>query len=154
MELFNKFKMKFLLIPLILIGSLLLITFITIFSITYSSTTNDVETALEEGARTQSGKFIYIKVTKYPGGGELVESYNFPYDKEEIPEIRSYLNSDEGKFTYKGRRYAYVLHHPQIDPLSDTVYTYTILDWTEQRNTVLTLGITLLGVFLISLVIL
>ena len=85
---------------------------------------------------------------------EVFDSFESSFrDKEEIPEIRSYLNSDEGKFTYKGRRYAYVLHHPQIDPLSDTVYTYTILDWTEQKNTVLTLGITLLGVFLISLVI-
>ena len=158
MELFNKFKMKFLLIPLVLIGSLLLITFITIFSITYTSTLDDVNKALEVGTVTppqepQSGKYLYIKTTRSASTEVTVYYHFYNYTDEEKQEIKSLLNSDGGRVSYNGHHYAYVLKSSPIEGLGETTFIYTILDWTEQRNTVLTLGITLLGVFLISLVI-
>ena len=158
MELFNKFKEKFLLIPLILIGALLLITFSTIFSITYSSTTDDVEKSLEIGAASPSseplsGRFLYVKISRSQAG-EIIEYINFAnYTDEEKAEIKSLLTEDSGKVSYNGKHYAYILKSGPIEGLGTTVYMYTILDWTEQRNTLLTLGITLLGVFVISLVI-
>ncbi len=158
MELFNKFKLKFLLIPLILIGSLLLITFTTIFSITYASTKDDVNKALEAGTITppqepQSGKYLYIKITR-SGALENVEYYHFyNYTDDEKAQIKSLLDSDSASISFNGKYYAYVLKSSPIEALGDTVFIYTLLDWTEQRNTVLTLGVTLLGVFLISLVI-
>ena len=154
MELFNKFKLKFLLIPLILIGSLLLITFITIFSITYSSTLDDVNKALEVGAISpstapQSGRYLYIKST-----GTSYEYYHFyDFTDDEKADVSALLNGSQGRFTYNGKNYAYVSKIGEDKETGKAATMYTILDWTEQRNTVLTLGVTLLGVFIISLVV-
>ena len=110
MELFNKFKLKFLLIPLILIGSLLLITFTTIFSITYASTKDDVNKALEAGTITppqepQSGKYLYIKITR-SGALENVEYYHFyNYTDDEKAQIKSLLDSDSGSISFNGKYY-------------------------------------------------
>ena len=150
MNLFNKLQMKYLLIPLIIMGSLLLITFSTIFGITYTTTTNEVEKTIATGHPKivdsnvpTSGKFIYIK----SDNGTLSSTY----DEDAVKEMYNIIDGEEnGKFSYDGRYYAYTSIHSEED---SSIILYTILDWTEQRNTVMTLGVSLLTVFLISLVI-
>ena len=151
MELFNKFKLKFSLIPLIIVGSLLLVTFLTIFSITYTSAINDVDNALTEGAifpdqAPKTGKFSYVIIDTNNQAEYLhFETYNFTEDDKD--QIKDLLVKDAGRISYKGKHFAYV------QKISEGKLAYTLFDWTEQRNTVLTLGVTLLGVFLISLVV-
>ena len=158
MNLFDKLSYKFLLIPLIILGSLLLITFITIYSITYSTTNDEIDKTLEHGAvsnpsATLDGKYMYIKVVDM-AGLKTITSYGFNnYTDEDIKAIESQLTSSEkGKCSYNGRYYAYVTREFNLEDTSN-VTIYTILDWTEQRNTNLTLGLTLLSVFFVSLVV-
>ena len=158
MNLFDKLSYKFLLIPLIIVGALLLVTFTTIFSITYSTTNNEIEKTLDRGAATDpaaplDGKFMYIKVVTLNDTQETT-SYGFNnYTNEDIKSIKDLLNqNNKGKFGYDGRSFAYVERDFTLEDNSK-VTIYTILDWTEQRNTVMTLGLTLLSVFLVSLVV-
>ena len=158
MNLFDKLSYKFLLIPLIIVGALLLVTFTTIFSITYSTTNNEIEKTLDRGAAIGpaaplDGKFMYIKVVTLNDTQETT-SYGFNnYTNEDIESIKDLLNqNNKGKFGYDGRSFAYVERDFTLEDNSK-VTIYTILDWTEQRNTVMTLGLTLLSVFLVSLVV-
>ena len=149
---FKEMHLKFLLIPLILVGALLAITFSTIFSITYSSTTTDMERALENGSlSTDNGRFYYVKVF---GNGEVEYSSNLNnMTAEEKNAFRAFLTADEGKFTYNDVSYAYIKKNQTLDD-DRQVTVYTILDWTERRNTLVTLGSTLIIVFFVSLLVL
>ena len=149
---FKEMHLKFLLIPLILVGALLAITFSTIFSITYSSTTTDTEKALENGSLSMdNGRFYYVKIFEN-GDVEYSNNFNSMTDDDKNA-IKSYLTLDEGKFSYNDESYAYLKKvHIQEDETKVTVYT--ILDWTERRNTLVTLGTTLIIVFFVSLLIL
>ena len=158
MNLFNKLQMKFLFIPLIIVGSLLLVVFLTIFSITYSTTTDEVEKTIDVGVKLPSetpagGKYMYIKVTENGSSTDIVAYNHISYSDEEINAIVSELYSpEEGKFSYNGRYFRYKATSATLEDNSH-VTMYTILDWTEQRNTIMTLGVTLLTVFIISLVV-
>ena len=157
MNLFNKLQLKFLLIPLIIVGSLLFVTFATIFGITYTTTVDEVNKSLEISAipadgTPNTGRFIYIK-SETIDGNTVLTPYNVgSYTEEDVNNIYAITQKHiEGKFSYNGRYYVYVTRIPAEGP-PDRGMT-TISDWTEQRNTVMTLGVTLLTVFIISLVI-
>ncbi len=149
---FKEMHLKFLLIPLILVGALLAITFSTIFSITYSSTTTDTEKALENGSlSTDNGRFYYVKIFE---NGDVEYSSNFNSMTEDDKNyIRALMNQDEGRFTYNDISYAYLKKNTTLED-ETKVTVYTILDWTERRNTLVTLGSTLIIVFFVSLLIL
>ena len=149
---FKEMHLKFLLIPLILVGALLAITFSTIFSITYSSTTTDTERALENGSlSTDNGRFYYVKVFD---NGEVEYSSNLnSMTEDDKKAIKALLTADEGKFTFNDVSYAYLKKKQTLDD-GKHVTIYTILDWTERRNTLVTLGTTLIIVFFVSLLIL
>ena len=149
---FKEMHLKFLLIPLILVGALLAITFSTIFSITYSSTTTDTERALENGSlSTDNGRFYYVKVFD---NGEVEYSSNLnSMTEDDKKAIKALLTADEGKFTFNDVSYAYLKKKQTLDD-GKHVTVYTILDWTERRNTLVTLGTTLIIVFFVSLLIL
>ena len=151
MELFKNFKLKFSLIPLIIVGSLLLITFLTIFSITYDSAQDDIDMALSDGAifpdqAPKGGKFLYI-IDDGKGNVDYRHFEIYNYTQEDKDQIKAMLTAEKGRISYNGKHFAYV------EKIVDGKVAYTLFDWTEQRNTVLTLGVTLLGVFLISLVV-
>ena len=149
---FKEMHLKFLLIPLILVGALLAITFSTIFSITYSSTTTDTEKALENGSlSTDNGRFYYVKVFD---NGTIEYSSNLnSMTEDEKNAFKANLTADEGKFTYNDISYAYIKKNQTLEDES-RVTVYTILDWTERRNTLVTLGSTLIIVFFVSLLVL
>ncbi|MCR4874480.1 MAG: HAMP domain-containing histidine kinase [Clostridia bacterium] len=149
---FKEMHLKFLLIPLILVGALLAITFSTIFSITYSSTTTDTEKALENGSlSTDNGRFYYVKIFE---NGDVEYSSNFnSMTEDDKKNIRALMNQDEGRFTYNDLSYAYLKKNTTLED-ETKVTVYTILDWTERRNTLVTLGSTLIIVFFVSLLIL
>ncbi len=149
---FKEMHLKFLLIPLILVGALLAITFSTIFSITYSSTTTDTEKALENGSlSTDNGRFYYVKIFE---NGDVEYSSNFnSMTEDDKNNIRALMNQDEGRFTYNDLSYAYLKKNTTLED-ETKVTVYTILDWTERRNTLVTLGSTLIIVFFVSLLIL
>ena len=155
---FKRLNIKFLLIPLLLTGSLLLISFVTIFSITFSSTKDDINKSLEAGTispsqNPQSGRFMYIKKTISPSGDTQYAYYNFfGYSNEELEEISESLKENDDKTKFGNVHFAYVVKAETLADGSKTTM-YTIIDWTEQYNTILTLGITLLFVFFISLAI-
>ncbi len=160
MQLFKSFQLKYLLIPLLLVGSLLAITFATIFTITYTSTNSDVEKALEMGAISptqdpKGGRFLYVKEVVDTANTETTTYYNFyqySYSEDELNEISKLLSNDEGGFRYQGTDYKFVAKSETLEDGSKATM-YTLIDWSEQRNTVVTLGTTLLLVFFISLVI-
>ena len=149
---FKEMHLKFLLIPLILVGALLAITFSTIFSITYSSTTTDTEKALESGSlSTDNGRFYYVKV--FDNGTIEYSSNLSSMTDDEKNAFKANLTADEGKFTYNDISYAYIKKNQTLEDESK-VTVYTILDWTERRNTLVTLGSTLIIVFFVSLLVL
>lgn len=155
---FNSLRYKFILIPLIIVGALLLVTFITIFSITYSTTLDEVDKTIEIGAPATpdalaNGKFMYLKEAQN-GDYSSLTAYNFgAYTPENVTTIKALMsNPDKGRFNFSNRYYAYSIK--SFDTEDGTHVTiYTIFDWTEQRNTIMSLGVTLLTVFLISIVV-
>ena len=156
MQFLNKLQFKFVIIPLLIVGALLLTTFTTIFSITYTTARSEAEKAVEANAAAPNaehfqGKFLYIKVTTV-GSNETIQAYNFNnYTADEIKEVKNLLSIEGGQTSYNGDHYVYTARSAWIDGANVTIYT--LADWTEQRNTAVTLGTTLLIVFLISLVI-
>ena len=157
MNLFNKLQLKFLVIPLVIVGNLLLVTFLTIFGITYSTTTDEVSKTLDVGIKQPTdipsgGKYLYIKVTT--GTTTEVVGYNqMSYTDEDINAMSNLVRTkEEGKYPYAGRYFSYKSRSATLEDGSQSTM-YTIIDWTEQRNTVMTLGVTLLTVFIISLVV-
>lgn len=158
MQVFKSFQLRFLLIPLLLVGSLLAITFATIFGVTYTSTKSDIDDALEAGAvspsqTTKGGKYFYVlKETTKSGETTYTPTNFYAYTSEEMQDFYSLLSEDGSTCAFKGSHYAYV---SMSETKEDGTYAvmYTLIEWSEQRNTVLTLGLTLATVFVISLVI-
>lgn len=161
MKLFEQLHLKFLIIPLIAVGSLLAITFCTIFGITYYTTTNEINDRIHTAASslsvkrepTGSNKSMVIFITESQNGQKTYTAYHaYDYTDAQIHEIASNLKEDRAYVKLDGRRVVYELGNKGIVDNS-TVSAYAIIDCTEQYQTLSTLGLTLLVVFIVSLAI-
>jgi len=160
MNLFKQLHLKFLIIPLIAVGSLLAITFCTIFGITYFSTMSDIDKMLEEAsisasATPQSNKYLYIVFTTEKDGKSSYNYHNFfSFKDDEVSSIVSQVvESDSNTFMINGRHFNYAHKGPYLNDREQSVTIYYIVETTDQYNTIKTLAITLLTVYIVSLVI-
>lgn len=160
MKLFQQLHIKFLIIPLVAVGSLLAVTFCTIFGITYTSTINELNDSIEVEANTinvlhepnSGGRNLIIYITVADDGSSSYKSYYAYEDKSKIDAIAASLTKEQAFLKIDSSRYLYKLGDKKSTE-EGMVYGYAIINCTEQFKTITTLGFTLLVVYLVSLVI-
>ena len=160
MKLFQQLHIKFLIIPLVAVGSLLVVTFCTIFGITYTSTINELNDSIEVEANTinvshepnSGGRNLIIYITVADDGSSSYKSYYAYEDKSKIDAIAASLTKEQAFLKIDSSRYLYKLGDKKSTE-EGMVYGYAIINCTEQFKTITTLGFTLLVVYLVFLVI-
>lgn len=158
MQLFEDLHRKFLIIPLVIVGCLLAVTFCTIFGITFYSTMNEVNETVEKasaGIATTNplknppiDKIIYI----YNVNNEI-KFFNFDtYSETEREQIiENVLSSNKTNITIDDKRFA-IRRRKFTDSVKNVdIIAYTVYEYTQQFNTIKTLGSTLIVVYTLSL---
>lgn len=160
MKLFEQLHIKFLIIPLIAVGSLLAVTFCTIFGITYYKTTTELTDKVHSVSSTltitkdpsTTGRAMIIYITEQNGQKTYTHYNSYEYTSSQIDFIAANLEKEKAYLKVDNKRVLYELGDSKIID-NKKITSFAIIDCTEQYQTISTLGLTLLVVYIVSLAI-